>query len=227
MFISTRRRFIVGVTLCIALFTVNSHAAYWAPDAVRKNSAGQLDNWLHYYRGLEQIEAKWWEQANMEFGYYFRSGELHRHMYGIAYFGLGQMYQAKGRPDLAIDNYKMAIKEDIHPDVKITDKALINIGSIFMKKKAYKDAVDAYTKAVAADPQNGQAHYNLGLALAETGDLVQAEKESDDAKKFGIKLAGLDEIIARKKASGAREKDEQVQGDGSKKTSSKKKSTSR
>jgi tetratricopeptide (TPR) repeat protein len=148
-------------------------------------------------------------------------------MYGIAYFGMGLMYQAKGMSEIAIDNYKMAIKEDIHPDVKITDKAWINIGTIHMKKKAYKDAVDAYTKAVAADTQNGQAHYNLGLAFVKTGDLEQAAKESEEAKKLGIKLVGLDEEIAEKKASDSKGEDGQSQSATSKKTSVKKKTKSR
>lgn len=212
------RLLIVGITVCTLFLGTSSHAAYWAPDAVRKNSAGQLDNWLHYYRGLEQIDAKWWEQAYKEFDYYFRSGELHRHMYGIAYFGMGLMYQAKGIPELAIDNYKMAIKEDIHPDVKISDKAWLNIGTIHMKKRAYTDAIDAYTKAVAADAQNGQAHYNLGLALAKVGDLEQAAQQSEEAKKLGIKLVGLDEEIAKRKAAGSRSKAGQTQDAGNKKT---------
>lgn len=197
-----KRQIVIGLMLLALKLGAISHAAYWDQDAVRNNSAGQLDNWLHYYRGLEQIEAKSWQQAENEFGYYFRHARLHRHMFGIAYFGMGLMFQAKGMPELAIDNFKMAIKEDIHPDVKIIDKAWLNIGTIHMKKKSYKYAVESYTKAVVADPNNGQAHYSLGLALVKIGDLEQAEKESSEAKKLGIDLPGLDSEISalRKKA---------------------------
>lgn len=208
MNIDIKKKLVIGVALCFALLIANSHAAYYDPNAVRKNSAGQLDNWLHYYRGLEQIQAKWWEQAELEFKYYFNNAGLHRHMFGIAYFGMGLMYQAKGAPDLAIDNFKMAIKEDTHPDVKITDKAWLNIGTIHMKKKAYKDAVDAYTKAIESDPKNGQAHYNLGLACVKTGNLDQAEKSLAEAKKLGIALIGLDEQIQEARKNPARSSQE-------------------
>lgn len=191
-----KRQIVIVLLLLTIRFDAISNAAYWDPDAVRNNSAGQLDNWLHYYRGLEQVEAKSWHQAENEFGYYFRNYRLHRHMFGIAYFGMGFMFQAKGLSELAIDNYKMAIKEDTHPDVKITDKAWLNIGTIYMNKKSYKDAIESYRKAVAADPGNGQAHYSLGLAYAKIGELEQAENESAEAKKLGISLPGLDSEIS-------------------------------
>ncbi|MDD3146629.1 MAG: tetratricopeptide repeat protein [Candidatus Riflebacteria bacterium] len=36
------------------------------------------------------------------------------------------------------------------------------------------EAVDAYQKSLVECPRNGQAHYNLGIALATTGNIGQA-----------------------------------------------------
>lgn len=175
---------------------------WWEKEgAIQRNSLGQHDNWRHYYRGLQQLDAGNFRQAEKEFDYYLNHPEIHRHMFGIAYFGLGLMYQAKGNPELAIDNYKMAIKEDIHPDVKIADKAWLNIGTIYMKKKAYKDAIDAYTKAIEADPKNGLAHYYMGLASLRNGDLETAEKESAEAKKLGVSFTALSDELKKIKNS--------------------------
>lgn len=190
-----KKKALIRWILIFSLFAANSYAAYYDPNAVRKNSAGQLDNWLHYYRGLEQIEAKWWDQALNEFNYYFRHEDLHRHMFGIAYFGLGQMYQAMGRPEQAIENYEIAIREDKHPDVKITDKALMFIASIHFKRKNYQDAIKVYQKALDANPDSGLIHYYLGLSYLKIGKIDEADKENQEAIKRGIKYTALQEGI--------------------------------
>lgn len=175
---------------------------YYDPRAVRKNSAGQLDNWLHYYRGIEQTQIKYWSQAESEFTYYFRHEDLHRHMFGIAYYGLGQMYEAMGRIDQAIDNYQLALREDKHPDVKITDKAYSAMGGINFKRGKFAEAVKLYQKAVEADAGNGLAHYYLGLSYLKLGKVAEADKECAEAKKLGVKYTALQEGLDKAKKAG-------------------------
>lgn len=187
-------------SLCLFAVLVTSsvcHAEY----VEKFNSEGKVDNWQHYWRGLDQIKAKEWRQAEQEFNFYINADNASflRHMAGVAYFGRGLMYQAMGRTEQSIEEFKMAMSRDWHPDYKITDKAWMNIGTIYMKQKNYKEAFVAYEKAVSADHENGQAQYYLGLAAVHLGDLDRAEKQSIEAKKLGIHYTGLDEMIADRK----------------------------
>ena len=94
---------------------------------------GLEDNWSRWNRGKEAIKDGNFNRARREFNYYIRHPEMHRHMFGIAYFGRGLVFDAIGKDELAIKEYRMAIKNDLHPTVQITDKAYINIGNIYMR----------------------------------------------------------------------------------------------
>lgn len=163
------------------------------------NSQGGIDNWGHYDRGIKFIEQKNFTMAEQEFNFYLipaNAGVL-GHMAGVAYFGRGLVYQSMGRYELAIQEYQIAIRNDRHPDFKVNDKAWMNIGTIYLKQKNYKDAQNAYEKAVAIDPKNGQAQYYLGLAALRAGNIELAEKQAVEAKKLGIPYSALSEELAR------------------------------
>lgn len=51
-------------------------------------------------------------------------------------------------------------------------------------KEGSKHAIDLLQEAVNADPNLWEGRYNLGILLAETGDLVAAEKQLDAAYKL-------------------------------------------
>jgi tetratricopeptide (TPR) repeat protein len=69
-----------------------------------------------------------------------------------------------------------------------------------MKKKMYKDAAYAYLKAVQSNPENGLAHYYLGLAYLRMGDYERADKASAEAKRLGITFMALSDKLAKKGA---------------------------
>jgi tetratricopeptide (TPR) repeat protein len=54
---------------------------------------------------------------------------------------------------------------------------LFDFAVAFSEKKKYDDAVPAWKKALALDPDDARAHDNLGVALAETGKLDEAIDE--------------------------------------------------
>lgn len=171
------------------------------------NSQGGIDNWGHYERGLQFINQKDFRMAEQEFNFYLapaNAGVL-AHMAGVAYFGKGLLYQSMGRPEMAMEEFQNAIRNDRHPDYKVTDKAWMNIGTIQIKLKNYKEAQAAYEKAVAIDPKNGQAQYYLGLAALRAGNIELAEKQAAEAKKLGITYVGLEEDIAERKKNPAGE----------------------
>lgn len=55
----------------------------------------------------------------------------------------------------------------------------------------YKEAIEDYTFVLAKQPNNAQAHYNLGLAYFEVKDYDRAVEEAKAAKALGFSLAGL------------------------------------
>ncbi len=162
---------------------------------------GLNDNWYHYEQGMRQIAAKNYNQAQREFNYYIKHPEMHRHMFGVAYFGRGLMFEALGNDGRAITEYKMAIQNDLHPTVKITHKAYMNIGTIRMENKAYEAAVIAYMKAVKDKPKSGLAHYYLGLAFLRIGEYEKAEEESKKARELGITFTALSDKLSKIKTS--------------------------
>lgn len=54
---------------------------------------------------------------------------------------------------------------------------LFDFAVAFSEKKKYDDAVPAWKKALALDPEDPRAHDNLGVALAETGKLDEAVEQ--------------------------------------------------
>jgi len=160
---------------------------------------GAGDNWAHYEDGLRFMKQGNYDAALNNFSYYLYQPEMHRHMFGIAYFGRGLLFQARGNDSKALQEFKKAVENDLHPTVKISDKAYMNIGTIYMKQKAYEDAAKAYSNAVTSKPENGLAHYFLGLARFEMGDYESAEKESEAAKRLGVPFTALSDQLAQKK----------------------------
>lgn len=174
-------------------------AASEAPDNVGYNYDTEQDNWYHYEQGLRMVDAGEWEQAMREFNYYIRQPKMHRGAWGAAYFGLGLMHQKRGNYDAAIDCFNMAISRDRHPRVSVADRAYQSIGAIQYKKKDYPKAIESYKKAIEKNPDNGLAHYYLGMSYLKSGDLENAEKESQEAKKRGVSFTALDEDLAAAK----------------------------
>lgn len=168
---------------------------------------GFVQNWYHYEKGLEQIQAKNYGQAEKEFNYYLNHPEMHGDMLGVAHFGKGLMFQTMGKYELAIVEFKMAIENDLHPSFRITDSAYINIGNIYFKNKSYKDAIVAYSKAVENNPRNGFAHYYLGLASLRVGEYDRAAKEAETAKKLGVPFTALTDELKKVKDNPSKELD--------------------
>jgi tetratricopeptide (TPR) repeat protein len=160
---------------------------------------GLDDNWFHYNQGIVNIKWKSWAGAEDEFNYYLKHPEMHKHMFGIAHFGKGLMYQAMGNLEKALVEFQLAADNDLHPALRISDKAYSNMGAIYFRQKDYPDAVNAYSKAVENNPKSGAAHYWLGMSYLRTGEIEKAEKEADSAKKLGIPFTALPDELAEKR----------------------------
>ncbi len=168
---------------------------------------GLIDNWYHYEQGMRMISAKNYNQALREFTYYLDHPDIHRHMFGVAYFGRALMFQDKKNYQQAIDEFKLAIQNDLHPTMKITDQAYINIGTIYMERKDYQGAIKAYASAVESNNRNGFAHYYLGLSYLRAGEYEKAEIESQKAKKLGVPFTALSDKLNEIRSKSAKPAD--------------------
>ena len=159
------------------------------------------DNWTHFENGMKFMKSGDYSRALGNFSYYLHQPEKHRRMFGVAHFGRGLLFESKEKYGQALDEYRLAIQNDLHPSVKIADKAYMNIGTIYMGMKEYQDAIRAYAGAVESNKRSGLAHYYLGLAHLRAGEYEQAEKESEEAKKLGVTFTALADGL--NKAKGA------------------------
>ncbi|MCR4437978.1 MAG: tetratricopeptide repeat protein [candidate division KSB1 bacterium] len=66
-------------------------------------------------------------------------------------------------------------------------KGMMAVGKKYAMKGLWSNARDAFAQAVAAEPRNAAAHYNLGLAHEVLGDLDKAESEYQRAIKLQSK----------------------------------------
>jgi len=152
------------------------------------------------------------------------------------FFILGNEYYDQAVPDLAKANYEKAIALDpemvkarvnlamlvaevgepdsariMLEDVLRTNpgdpRALTDLGTIYYNLKDVDTAVKYYTAALEFDPNNAEAHYNLGMAFAESGLVLEAIREwrlvlelvseGDTADRARLALERADAVLAK------------------------------
>jgi Flp pilus assembly protein TadD len=92
-------------------------------------------------------------------------------------------------------------------DAKCSD-GYLQLGILAASERNYEKAIGLYQKAIAADPQSGEAHYRLGVAYDHAGEREKAarefqlhdeiekrqaaaiERERRDVKQFVVEQAG-------------------------------------
>lgn len=109
--------------------------------------------------------------------------------------GLGDAQLNLGENDHAIESYKKGIEaaqrstkvdpndSSTDPTVKKTGvaKMLTNQGNAYLKLKKNKEAIDAYTRAAAIDPNPAVAYFNLCATQYNTGNTEGALQACDKA----------------------------------------------
>jgi Tfp pilus assembly protein PilF len=89
-----------------------------------------------------------------------------------AHYNLAAMFQAKGKLDLAMDEYRSALR--LRPEDAIVNNA---IGSALLEE-GHPDQAGAFLEAaLKARPDYFDAHYNLGNVLAAQDDFEGASKQ--------------------------------------------------
>lgn len=107
-----------------------------------------------------------------------------------ARFGLAGTQYAQGRTDEALQNYA-ALVQDPTLTPKRRAELMHNLGNSFMKKKDYRQSVEAYKHSLRINPTDEETRYNLALAMKLLqkqqqqggGDNQDQNKENNHDKK--------------------------------------------
>jgi Tfp pilus assembly protein PilF len=87
-------------------------------------------------------------------------------------FSTGVMHLREGRVDLALEEFKRAVKED--PKNPYFQKGL---GLAYGAKRQWKDAISAFRKALELNPYYADVRNDLAAALIGSGDREEGKKE--------------------------------------------------
>lgn len=107
---------------------------------------------------------------------------------------LGVIYEREGKNDLAIREYKSAIRND---DTLVTP--LVNLGNVYFKEGEFTKAEKSYKKALELEESNLQAANNLASLYIETGEqyqegleyILQATKSLEIIPAYALDTIGL------------------------------------
>src|SRR5271165_5316249 len=92
---------------------------------------------------------------------------------------LGRVEESADAKQAALDGAARQFQTASNLDAK-SQPALSGLANVYIKQKKYPEAEAALRKALAADPLNNTARYQLGLVLAEEG---KNDEAADEVKK--------------------------------------------
>jgi tetratricopeptide (TPR) repeat protein len=96
-----------------------------------------------------------------------------------AHYFLGVALKTLGRYDEAIEHLTIAAEQ--YP----RDRVVLNeMGRVRFFQRRFGEAIAAFTRALAVDPEDVDAHYNLMLAYQGAGDTGSAERERELYTRF-------------------------------------------
>jgi Ca-activated chloride channel family protein len=97
-----------------------------------------------------------------------------------AHFDRGAALYALSRFDEAGQEFLRATEAK---DGALKAAAFYNLGNAFFKKDKFKEAVEAYKRALGLDPRDQRAKWNLEIALKKQKDEEEKKKNQDDKNK--------------------------------------------
>ena len=92
---------------------------------------------------------------------------------------LAVAYRQSGQIEKSIEYLEKALK------IERTAGVLTNYGNVFVEQGNPHRAIDLLTEAITLDPSIDMTHYNLGLALLETGQWDRAWDEYEHGEREG------------------------------------------
>jgi len=101
-----------------------------------------------------------------------------------AFIQLGRISYEEGKYDKAVDYYNKSL---FYKDDYLT---YMNIGNSLAMKKDFKNAINAFTKAIARNPSDPTVHFNLGFAYSQAGNFDLAIQSFKHATELDPSFAG-------------------------------------
>jgi len=95
--------------------------------------------------------------------------------YGRAYYNLGSVYMKLGVPDLALENFLLAIKYQGDPN------SFIDAGYVYLLQKNYNIAKEMFKQSIIQGHLKFAAYYYLGLAERLSGNEEKAIEQFNNA----------------------------------------------
>ena len=115
----------------------------------------------------------------------------------LSYKWLGNYYLSIGELDKALDNY--GVLTMLHAaDAKICD----NVGNIYVQKKEYRKAVDAFTMSMGYQNNVYKTYADRALAYSLIGDSAAAARDFEMAAQLNPAIAGAMPQGATREANG-------------------------
>ena len=132
----------------------------------------------------EEAEQQRWEETRerkQEEDYYEQALQAYDrspHLDPLARRGKGFALAALGRYDEALQSLYLSAVLDPRP------ATYARMGDVYLALRRYSDAVTAYERAIALDPQLAPAYASLGDALEQLGRTQDAEQAREQAKQL-------------------------------------------
>jgi tetratricopeptide (TPR) repeat protein len=97
-----------------------------------------------------------------------------------AHYDRGAALYALSRFDEAGEEFLRATQA---PDTGLKASAFFSLGNAFSKKEKWKEAIEAYKRALALRPEDQAAKWNLEVALAKKKEEEKKQQDNKDDKK--------------------------------------------
>lgn len=125
----------------------------------------------HYNLGVAYNNAEQYDEAEAAFQQAITIAPT-----GAAYTGLANLYNAQQRFDLAREASAKAAELAVAGGGVVSAEALYNQGVILWNGGSFAEAKDQFEQAIQADPSLAMAHYQLGMANLNLGQIPEARQ---------------------------------------------------
>jgi len=147
--------------------------AEYAFRKVTEAEPGYADGWLNVARALIQEG-----ETDAAKPFIDRAMAINPHL-GRVYYFKALTQKADGDYDGAVASLR--VTASMYPRDRVVQN---QIGRLLFLKRDYAGAVSAFTAALAVDPEDLQAHYNLMLCYRGLGDLAKMQREQTLFQRF-------------------------------------------
>lgn len=171
--------FLVGTTVHAQQPAVSPQPVPLSPTAKAASIAGNIEGKALLQQAIDLVKNGQLDQAIP----LFQRASTLRYVDPTAHFFLGLVYDQKGMPQLALENYSLSLKR---ANALGLDSAQlrINLGNTLCKLNFLKEAEFDYKRAIEIDDKNDVAHINFGRVLLFKGDNQGAFREFSRASEL-------------------------------------------